>query len=126
MNQMWVEIGLNAFQINSSDDSRYANDQYHIFWQFRSYASNANMANVIWYLTGKLYYSAKTLLFVSLVLILTILIVNTKTYYIKNYIKRYPFVIWLHDVILFFTFFSSDVYIFQRNKRGMYLYGYHI
>ena len=51
---MWVEIGLNAFQINCSDDSRYANDQYHIFWQFRSYASNANMANVIWYLTGKL------------------------------------------------------------------------
>ena len=69
MNQMWVEIGLNAFQINCSDDSRYANDQYHIFWQFRSYASNANMANVIWYLTGKLYVSAKTLLFVSLVLI---------------------------------------------------------
>ena len=68
MNQMWVEIGLNAFQINCSDDSRYANDQYHIFWQFRSYASNANMANVIWYLTGKLYVSAKTLLFVSLVL----------------------------------------------------------
>ena len=33
MNQMWVEIGLNAFQINCSDDSRYANDQYHIFWQ---------------------------------------------------------------------------------------------
>ena len=31
MNQMWVEIGLNAFQINCSDDSRYANDQYHIF-----------------------------------------------------------------------------------------------
>ena len=31
MNQMWVEIGLNAFQINVSDDSRYANDQYHIF-----------------------------------------------------------------------------------------------
>lgn len=69
MNQMWVEIGLNAFQINCSDDSRYANDQYHIFWQFRSYASNANMANVIWYLTGKLYVSAQTLLFVSLVLI---------------------------------------------------------
>ena len=45
---MWVEIGLNAFQINCSDDSRYANDQYHIFWQFRSYASNANMANVIY------------------------------------------------------------------------------
>ena len=67
MNQMWVEIGLNTFQINCSDDSRYANDQYHIFWQFRSYASNANMANVIWYLTGKLYVSAKTLLFVSLV-----------------------------------------------------------
>ena len=60
MNQMWVEIGLNAFQINCSDDSRYANDQYHIFWQFRSYASNANMANVIWYLTGKLYVSAQT------------------------------------------------------------------
>ena len=53
MNQMWVEIGLNAFQINCSDDSRYANDQYHIFWQFRSYVSNANMANVIWYLTVK-------------------------------------------------------------------------
>ena len=69
MNQMWVEIGLNAFQINVSDHSRYANDQYHIFWQFRSYASNANMAYVIWYLTGKLYVSAKTLLFVSLVLI---------------------------------------------------------
>ena len=67
MNQMWVEIGLNAFQINCSDDSRYANDQYHIFWQFRSYASNANMAYVIWYLTGKLYVSAKTLLYVSLV-----------------------------------------------------------
>ena len=28
---MWVEIGLNAFQINVSDHSRYANDQYHIF-----------------------------------------------------------------------------------------------
>ena len=55
MNQMWVEIGLNAFQINCSDDSRYANDQYHIFWQFRSYTSNANMAKVIWHLTLACY-----------------------------------------------------------------------
>ena len=59
MNQMWVEIGLNAFQINVSDHSRYANDQYHIFWQFRSDASNANIANVIHYQTGKVYVLLK-------------------------------------------------------------------
>ena len=59
MNQMWVEIGLNAFQINCSDDSRYANDQYHIFWQSRSDASNANIANVIHYQTGKVHVLLK-------------------------------------------------------------------
>ena len=67
MNQMWVEIGLNAFQINCSDDSRYANDQYHIFGNLDFMHLMPTWHNVIWYLTGKLYVSAQTLLFVSLV-----------------------------------------------------------